>query len=98
MATSVSNSRREEIARATCQLLEMDRPSGLSMRRLADQLGIRAQSLHKHIEGTAALEREIIAEELRGLGDSFAAAEMTSRAKPRDIAGSLSATLISSHR
>jgi AcrR family transcriptional regulator len=74
MATSVSDSRREEIVRAARQLLEIDVPSGLSMRRLADRLEIRAPSLYKHIPDKATLEAEIIAEGLHELGDSFAAA------------------------
>lgn len=41
-------------------LLEAVGPNGLTMRRLADELGIRAPSLYKHINGRPALELALV--------------------------------------
>jgi AcrR family transcriptional regulator len=46
-------------------LLESEGSEGLTMRRLADQLGIRAPSLYKHFPHKEALEVAIIGGDLR---------------------------------
>jgi AcrR family transcriptional regulator len=56
------------------RLLEEDGPAGLSMRRVASELGIQAPLLHEHVPGKAELEPAIIADGLRELGDTFDAA------------------------
>jgi AcrR family transcriptional regulator len=43
------------------QLLEEEGPEALTMRRLAERVGIRAPSLYKHLPDKAALEAAIIA-------------------------------------
>jgi AcrR family transcriptional regulator len=43
------------------ELLEQEGPAALTMRRLAERLGIRAPSLYKHLPDKAALEAAIIA-------------------------------------
>ena len=43
------------------RLLEEEGPEALTMRRLAERLGIRAPSLYKHLPDKAALEAAIIA-------------------------------------
>lgn len=43
------------------QLLEEEGPEALTMRRLAERVGIRAPSLYKHVPDKAALEAAIIA-------------------------------------
>ena len=43
-------------------LLEAEGSDALTMRRLAEQLGIRAPSLYKHVPHKAALEAAIIAD------------------------------------
>jgi AcrR family transcriptional regulator len=48
--------RREEIAEVALRLLERDGPDALTMRRLADELGIQAPSLYKHYADKAELE------------------------------------------
>jgi AcrR family transcriptional regulator len=61
--------RGREIAAAARALLEEQGSSGLSMRRVADRLGIRAPSLYKHLPDKAALEAAVISagfEELAG--------------------------------
>jgi AcrR family transcriptional regulator len=52
--------RAEEIVEAARVLLEEEGPDALSMRRIADRLGIRAPSLYKHLAGKDALEAALI--------------------------------------
>ena len=54
------------------ELLEQEGPDALTMRRLAERLGIRAPSLYKHLPDKAALEAAIIA---TGFEDAAAAFE-----------------------
>ncbi|MGH9017524.1 MAG: TetR/AcrR family transcriptional regulator, partial [Acidimicrobiales bacterium] len=50
------------------RILEEEGPSALTMRRLADDLGIRAPSLYKHFANKAAVELAIIEDALFDLG------------------------------
>jgi AcrR family transcriptional regulator len=52
--------RAREIADAALELLEAEGAEGLSMRRLAGRLGIRAPSIYKHFPDKDALEAAII--------------------------------------
>ena len=52
--------RAQEIADAARVLLEEEGPEALSMRRLAERLGIRAPSIYKHLPDKHALENAII--------------------------------------
>jgi AcrR family transcriptional regulator len=52
--------RAREIADAGLALLEAEGAGGLSMRRLAERLGIRAPSIYKHLPDKEALEAAII--------------------------------------
>jgi AcrR family transcriptional regulator len=54
------------------RLLEEEGPASLTMRRLAERVGIRAPSLYKHFPDKAALEAAVIA---TGLEDAAAAFE-----------------------
>ena len=64
--------RGRQIVAAARELLEQEGPTALTMRRLADRLGIRAPSLYKHLPDKAALEAAIIA---TGFEDAAAAFE-----------------------
>jgi AcrR family transcriptional regulator len=64
--------RARQIVAAARELLEQEGPAALTMRRLADRLGIRAPSLYKHLPDKAALEAAIIA---TGFEDAAAAFE-----------------------
>jgi AcrR family transcriptional regulator len=66
------SARVDEVVAEGRRLLEEEGPEALTMRRLADRLGIRAPSLYKHLSGKAALEAAIIA---TGLEESAAAFE-----------------------
>jgi AcrR family transcriptional regulator len=63
MAQPVTPRAREVIAAAR-DLLEREGAEALTMRRLAERLGIRAPSLYKHLPNKAALEAAVIATEL----------------------------------
>jgi AcrR family transcriptional regulator len=52
--------RAREIASAALALLEEEGAGGLSMRRLAERIGIRAPSIYKHFPDKRALETAII--------------------------------------
>jgi AcrR family transcriptional regulator len=65
--------RREEIVAAARELLEEEGDAGLSMRRVADRVGIRAPSLYKHVPDKAALEVELIAAGLSEIAAALAA-------------------------
>src|SRR4051794_38460724 len=60
-----ASARRTAIVSTALALLERHGPDGVTMRAIADQLGIQAPSLYKHIPGKDALEVEMIAQ---GLG------------------------------
>jgi AcrR family transcriptional regulator len=63
MATSVPDQltpRAREIVNAARQLLEEEGIEALSMRRIAERLGIRAPSIYKHLPDKDALEAAII--------------------------------------
>ena len=56
------------------RLLEQEGPEALTMRRLAERLGIRAPSLYKHLPDKAALEAAIIATGFEEAAAAFEAA------------------------
>jgi AcrR family transcriptional regulator len=53
--------RARQIVAAARELLEQEGAAALTMRRLAERLGVRAPSLYKHLPDKAALEAAIIA-------------------------------------
>jgi AcrR family transcriptional regulator len=52
--------RAREIVSVARELLERDGAAGLSMRKVADRLGIRAPSLYKHLPDKRALEAALM--------------------------------------
>ncbi len=58
----VRSPRAREIVAAARELLEREGPKGLSMRRVAERLGIRAPSLYKHVRDKRELEAALISE------------------------------------
>ena len=52
--------RARQIVAAARELLEADGPDGLSMRRIAERVGIRAPSIYKHLPDKRALESALI--------------------------------------
>jgi AcrR family transcriptional regulator len=70
----VRSARAEEVVVAARRLLEEEGAGALTMRRLAEQLGIKAPSLYKHLPDKAALEAAIIATGLEEAAARFEAA------------------------
>ena len=65
------SARAEEVVAAARRLLEEEGAGALTMRRLAEQLGIKAPSLYKHLPDKAALEAAIIATGLEEAAAEF---------------------------
>lgn len=55
------------------ELLEEEGPEGISMRRVAARMGIRAPSLYKHVPDKAALEVQLTIDGLRAFGAALSA-------------------------
>jgi AcrR family transcriptional regulator len=60
MASSALSPRAREIVATARELLEAEGPEALSMRRIADRIGIKAPSLYKHLPDKQALEAALI--------------------------------------
>jgi AcrR family transcriptional regulator len=60
--------RAEQIVQAAGRLLEDEGPQALTMRRLADELGIAAPSLYKHFASKGAVELALISDALWQIG------------------------------
>lgn len=60
-AVVARSARADEVVVTARRLLEEEGAGALTMRRLAEQLGIKAPSLYKHLPDKAALEAAIIA-------------------------------------
>lgn len=75
-----ASARLEEILDHAVAIVEREGVEGLTMRRLADAVGIRAPSLYKHVRDKPELEARLqerglldMGEELRGAGGDAAA-------------------------
>lgn len=74
MPDVLSDRARLSVAAAR-QLLEEEGPDTLTMRRLAERMGIRAPSLYKHFADKAAVEAQLIAQGMAELAEALEAAE-----------------------
>jgi AcrR family transcriptional regulator len=63
--------RAREIVAAARELLEEEGAEALSMRRLAERLGIRAPSIYKHLPGKGALEAAVMSAAFEEQGAAF---------------------------
>src|SRR5829696_5249905 len=70
----IRSARAREIVAAGRELLEAEGPAGLSMRRIADRLGIRAPSLYKHVRDKGELEAALISDGFLEAAERFEAA------------------------
>jgi AcrR family transcriptional regulator len=66
--------RAREIVGVALELLEEEGADGLSMRKLAERVGIRAPSIYKHLPDKRALEAAIISVGFELQADAFEAA------------------------
>lgn len=73
MASSATelSPRVRDIVAAAGELLEREGPEALSMRRLADRLGIRAPSLYKHVSGKEELEAALVSDGFEAIATDF---------------------------
>jgi AcrR family transcriptional regulator len=78
--------RAREIVAAAREILELDGPEGLSMRTIADRLGIRAPSLYKHVADKGELEVALISDGLVELAEVFEQAVDGSSDPPASLA------------
>lgn len=67
-------SRRDESIAAALLVLETEGEQALTMRRIADEIGVRAPSLYKHIAGRDELIAALQAIGLRAAGQALAVA------------------------
>jgi AcrR family transcriptional regulator len=77
-------SRRRQIAEVARVLLDAEGPEALTMRRIADVLGIRAPSLYKHVPDKAALEALVAALGFEEFAEVMAAAADAAEADEAD--------------
>jgi AcrR family transcriptional regulator len=70
-APELRSARVRDVVAAARKILEREGPDGLTMRRLAEHMGIRAPSLYKHVEGKEDLEALLMAEAFRELGQEM---------------------------
>jgi AcrR family transcriptional regulator len=77
MATSAPelSARAREIVQTARELLESEGPEALSMRRIADALGIKAPSLYKHLADKLALEAALTSDAFDEISRVFADAD-----------------------
>jgi AcrR family transcriptional regulator len=67
--------RAREIVGAARELLEKEGPQAVSMRRIADRIGIRAPSLYKHFPDKSAVEAALTAAGMAELAEALEIAE-----------------------
>src|SRR5262249_55487004 len=70
-APELLSPRAREIVAAGRALLEKEGPEALSMRRVADRLGVKAPSLYKHLPDKAALEDALVSAGFEELAAAF---------------------------
>jgi AcrR family transcriptional regulator len=80
------SARAREVVAEGRRLLEEEGPGALTMRRLAERLGIQAPSLYKHLPDKTALEAAIIATGMEEAAAAFetAVAEVTDTGRSGD--------------
>ncbi|MEV7952432.1 TetR/AcrR family transcriptional regulator [Streptomyces sp. NPDC088141] len=67
--------RAQQIMAAARELLDAEGPDALSMRRIAERVGIRAPSLYKHFPDKAAVEAGLQVQGMTQLAEELEAAE-----------------------
>ncbi|MGW1989834.1 TetR/AcrR family transcriptional regulator [Embleya sp. NPDC001921] len=70
------SARAREIVVAARELLEAEGPDAVSMRRIADRIGIKAPSLYKHFPDKSAVENALIAQGMTELAEALEAVEV----------------------
>jgi AcrR family transcriptional regulator len=70
----IRTARADDVVAAARTVLERDGAAGLTMQAVADELGIKAPSLYKHVAGKAAIEIELVRATLAEVGRALHAA------------------------
>ncbi len=91
-ARTARTPRATEVVAAAGSILEAEGPDALTMRRVADELGIRAPSIYKHLPDKAALCSALVEDAFAQLG-----AELHEAVDPADPTGSV-ASLLAAYR
>ena len=73
-APEARSARARQIVEVALELLEEEGPTALSMRRIADRIGIRAPSIYEHLPDKRALEAAIISVGFERQAEAFEAA------------------------
>ncbi len=73
-ARTLRSPRAAEVVSTAWRLLESEGPDALTMRRLAEELGVKAPSIYKHLPDKAALEAALVEEALVVMGTALHAA------------------------
>jgi AcrR family transcriptional regulator len=68
---SVRSERATAVVAAAWRLMDAEGQDALTMRRIADELGIKAPSLYKHFPDKSALERALIEQALLEMGTAL---------------------------
>ncbi|MGC0421259.1 TetR/AcrR family transcriptional regulator [Embleya sp. AB8] len=76
-----SGARAREIVAAARELLEGEGPEALSMRRIAERVGIKAPSLYKHFSDKSAVESALVAAAMTELAEALEAVEAAGAAE-----------------
>jgi AcrR family transcriptional regulator len=74
MASSARSPRAQELVVAARALLDEEGADGVSMRRVAERVGIRAPSIYKHVPDKQALEAALVSDGFEELTAVFAQA------------------------
>lgn len=61
---------RQAVIVGALDIVDKEGPEGLTMAKVADRLGIKAASLYNHVDGLAALRREVALYSMRELGEA----------------------------
>ena len=67
----LESARAQEIIAAARQLLEAEGADALSMRRIADRLGIKAPSIYKHLRDKQSVANALISDGFVEIADAF---------------------------
>jgi AcrR family transcriptional regulator len=70
-APELRSPRVRDVVEAARRILEREGPDGLTMRRVAERMGIRAPSLYKHVDGKEELEELLMADAFHELGQQL---------------------------
>ncbi len=81
---SPESDRARQIAAMGRELLDAEGPDGLSMRRLAERIGVTAPALYRYFPDKSALEDAIVAQAHWELGDLCADHTAAARVEGRD--------------